>query len=90
MISYIDWPDVFIITSPISTHFKYLRYAYEANKDIIIENDTYGKPYIKLYREANTRLNKLCSNTCRIDVSLSDERDYAIANVIISQSKNEI
>ena len=30
--------DVFIITSPISTHFKYLRYAYEANKDIIIEN----------------------------------------------------
>ena len=24
--------DVFIITSPISTHFKYLRYAYEANK----------------------------------------------------------
>ena len=29
--------DVFIITSPISTHFKYLRYAYEANKDIIIE-----------------------------------------------------
>ena len=29
--------DVFIITSPIWTHFKYLKYAYEANKDIIIE-----------------------------------------------------
>ena len=29
--------DVFIITSPIWTHFKYLRYAYKANKDIIIE-----------------------------------------------------
>ena len=29
--------DVFIIASPIKTHFKYLRYAYRANKDIIIE-----------------------------------------------------
>jgi len=29
--------DVFIITSPTWTHFQYLRYAYAANKDIIIE-----------------------------------------------------
>ncbi len=29
--------DVFIIASLIKTHFKYLRYAYAANKDIIIE-----------------------------------------------------
>ena len=29
--------DVFIIASPIKTHFKYLKYAYGANKDIIIE-----------------------------------------------------
>ena len=29
--------DVFIIASPINTHFKYLKYAYSANKDIIIE-----------------------------------------------------
>ena len=55
-------------------------------KDISVENDTYGKPYIKLYREANTRLKKLSSNSCRIDVSLRDEKDYAIANVVISQS----
>ena len=27
-------------------------------KDISVENDTYGKPYIKLYREANSRLKK--------------------------------
>ena len=29
--------DIFIIASPITTHFKYLKYAYAANKDIIIE-----------------------------------------------------
>ena len=58
-------------------------------KDIIIENDTYGKPYIKLYRKANNRLKELSSKTCYIDVSLSDEKDYAIANVVISQ-RNEV
>ena len=32
-------------------------------KDIIIENDTYGKPYIKLYRKARQRLEQLYSKS---------------------------
>ena len=35
------------------------------------------------------RLKELSPKPCRIDVSLSDEKNFAIANVLISQ-KNEI
>ena len=53
-------------------------------KDIEVENDLYGKPYIKLHGRAEKifkSINKK-SNT-HIEVSLSDEKNYAIANVII-------
>ena len=49
-----------------------------------IENNQYGKPFIKLHGKAKTiftNMNKT-SNT-HIEVSLSDEKKYAIANVII-------
>ena len=53
-------------------------------KDIEIQNDSYGKPIIKLHNKALKFLN-LFSKTdqCSIEVSLSDEKNYAIANVII-------
>ncbi len=53
-------------------------------KDIEVENNQYGKPFIKLHGKANEiykNINKI-SNT-KIEVSLSDEKKYAIANVII-------
>ena len=53
-------------------------------KDIEVENNQYGNPFIKLHGKAKKifkSINKT-SNT-QIEVSLSDEKKYAIANVII-------
>ena len=58
-------------------------------KDISIENNVYGKPSIILTGEALKRLNQLSNKKCLIEVSLSDEKNYAIANVIIFET-NEI
>ena len=53
-------------------------------KDIEVQNDEYGKPKIKLHNNALQYLKKLTkSNDSSIEVSLSDEKKYAIANVII-------
>ena len=53
-------------------------------KDIEVRNDKFGKPKIKLYNHALKFLKKLSNNKdCLIEVSLSDEKNYAIANVII-------
>ena len=53
-------------------------------KDIEVKNNQFGKPFIKLHGKANEifkNMNKT-SNT-QIEVSLSDEKKYAIANVTI-------
>ena len=52
-------------------------------RDIEVLNNNYGKPYIKLYNNALKRLNELSDSNCRVEVSLSDEKNYSIANVII-------
>ena len=53
-------------------------------KDIEVQNDKHGKPKIKLHNNALKFLKKLTkSNDCSLEVSLSDEKNYAIANVII-------
>ena len=52
-------------------------------KDIEIKNNKIGKPYIILHNRAHTLLNKNFSATAKIEVSLSDEKNYAIASVII-------
>ena len=52
-------------------------------KDIEVLNNNYGKPYIKLYNNALKRLNKISESNCRVEVSLSDEKNYAIASVTI-------
>ena len=54
-------------------------------KDIVIENDIQGKPKIKLFNEAKKRLDSLITKPYNIQVSLSDEKQYAIENVIISE-----
>jgi len=53
-------------------------------KDIEIQNNKYGKPNIILHKNALKFLNKInTKNHLKIEVSLSDEKNYAIANVII-------
>ena len=53
-------------------------------KDIEIYNDNLGKPFISLHNRAIDRVKELSSiNNYKIEVSLSDEKNYAIANVII-------
>ena len=51
--------------------------------DIEVINDKYGKPFIKLHNNALKRINKITKKDYNIEVSLSDEKNYAIANVII-------
>jgi len=52
-------------------------------KDIEIVNNAAGKPFIILHNRAVSRLASLTNKNCKIEVSLSDEKNYAIANVII-------
>ena len=53
-------------------------------KDIEVQNDQFGKPKIKLHNHALKFLkNKIKDDKFLIEVSLSDEKNYAIANVII-------
>ena len=56
-------------------------------KDIEVVNDKNGKPNIKLYNKALSRMKILTKSKFKIEISLSDEVNYSIANVIIF--KNE-
>ena len=57
-------------------------------KDIEVQNDKFGKPKIKLHNNALKFLKEMTkSNDCLIEVSLSDEKKYAIANVIIYEKE---
>ena len=53
-------------------------------KDIEVVNNKYGKPFIKLHGKAKYIFRNMdkASDT-KIEVSLSDEKKYAIANVTI-------
>ena len=52
-------------------------------KDVEVVNDKYGKPFIILNNNALKRINKITKKDYNIEFSLSDEKNYAIANVII-------
>ena len=57
-------------------------------KDIEIYNNKYGKPKIKLHNKALKFLRKINNElNCTIELSLTDETNYAIANVIIYENK---
>ena len=56
-------------------------------KDIEVKNNFFGKPYIKLHNNALLKLKKLSTKKCTIEVSLSDEKKYSIANVIIFENE---
>ena len=52
-------------------------------KDIEVRNNNLGKPILILHNKAIKILNQISSKKARIEVSLSDEKNYAISNVII-------
>ena len=52
-------------------------------KDIEIKNNENGKPLIYLHNNALKLLKEMHYSNINIEVSLSDEKNYAIANVII-------
>ena len=57
-------------------------------KDIEVKNNKYGKPKIKLHNKALKFLKKINNElNCTIELSLTDEAHYAIANVIIYENK---
>ena len=57
-------------------------------KDIEVYNDKFGKPKIRLHKNALKFFKKITKNVeASIEVSLSDEVNYAIANVIIYEKK---
>ena len=57
-------------------------------KDIEVYNNSYGKPKIRLHNNALKFFKKIKKNSnCSIELSLSDETNYAIANVVIYENK---
>ena len=50
-------------------------------KDIEVRNNKFGKPIMILHNKALKFLNQISSQRAKIEVSLSDEKNYAIANV---------
>ena len=57
-------------------------------KDIEVKNNKYGKPLIKLHNNALKYLEAFDKNyQFSIEVSLSDEKNYAVANVTIYGNK---
>ena len=58
-------------------------------KDISLKNEKNGKPFIELNKRAQEYLRKKTpvGYKTSINVSISDEKDYVISNVIISLQK---
>ena len=54
-------------------------------KDVYITNDEFGKPIINVQNSAEEILKNRCQNY-KLHVSLSHEKEYAIAYVIIEES----
>ena len=53
-------------------------------KDIEVVNNLYGKPFINLHGKAKEIFKKKYKNSnAKIEISLTDEKKYAIANVTI-------
>jgi len=58
-------------------------------KDISLKNEKNGKPFIDLSNRAKKYLKKKTPNGYKaiVNVSISDEKDYVVSNVIISFQK---
>ena len=56
-------------------------------KDIEVSNNNLGKPILTLHNKAAEILDQISYKNTRIEISLSDEKNYAISNVIIFNEK---
>lgn len=54
-------------------------------KDIYIEKDDAGRPYLRAENEALAQVEKLYGKGCVFHVSLSHEKEYAVSYVIIEK-----
>lgn len=54
-------------------------------KEIYITNQENGKPILNVTGKADEKLKELYGSECRIHVSLSHEKEYAVAFVIIEK-----
>ena len=52
-------------------------------KDIEIKNNKLGKPYIVLHNKAKIIAESFNNKNYNIELSITDEKEYALANVII-------
>ena len=52
-------------------------------KDIEVRNNQFGKPYIILHNNAKKFIKQSNNKISKIVLSLSDEKDFALANVVI-------
>ncbi len=52
-------------------------------KDIEVRNNEYGKPFIILHNNAKKILEENTNKINKIELSLTDEKDFALANVVI-------
>ena len=59
-------------------------------KDIEIRNDKLGKPFIILHNNAKRYLDYKINKSAKIELSISDEKNFALANVIIFKWKLKI
>ncbi len=53
--------------------------------DIYIEKDVLGKPFLRVTGKAKEKMESLCGLDTKVHVSLSHEKDYAVAFVIIEK-----
>ncbi len=53
-------------------------------QDVFVKNDEFGKPELILQNEAAELLKKKCGNA-KIHISLSHEKEYAVAYLIIEK-----
>ena len=53
-------------------------------QDVFVKNDEFGKPELILQNEAADLLKKKCGNA-KIHISLSHEKEYAVAYLIIEK-----
>ena len=56
-------------------------------KDIEIINNDFGKPFIILHNKALLKIKNMTKLNYKIDISISDEKNYSMANVIISTNE---
>ncbi len=54
-------------------------------KDVFVQKDDLGKPNLKTQNKVQEELFKRCTKNCKVHLSLSHEKEYALAYAIIER-----